>query len=359
MDVVASGLNQGSKKQFYTSGGVPISEGDLVKENDTISLVCSDLSQYPIFSNLIPLEDWVGKKIARIRKIAGSKLVFEPGSSFSGEGEVRVIYFADGTKSTFFINGSQVIGSFEGREAPDIDLLIKAGMLNKESKREREEEVILHKELRDQDKSLTKQRAELQESLVTAGRRDGHAIYKQIEHVEAELTKVKNSLNSYPWKWSGWVFDLRYLTSWIPDLVDLFEWRRNGSNYGRKTYRMLHPDGKQVVAVHKIFDASKSDRSKDVYSLEFSDGSFSAPLGLCSSLYLRLPLEELLAAGIITKQQLDEAEKKLGIVNIKEEIKKYDSDCLKELQEELKQFRLGEKRTRKILEEIAILQEKE
>ena len=122
---------------------------------------------------------------------------------------------------------------------------------------------------------------------------------------------------------------------------------------------MLHPDGKQVVAVHKIFDASKSDRSKDVYSLEFSDGSFSAPLGLCSSLYLRLPLEELLAAGIITKQQLDEAEKKLGIVNIKEEIKKYDSDCLKELQEELKQFRLGEKRTRKILEEIAILQEKE
>jgi len=357
MNVTPSGWSE-VMPPLWERGHVPVKEGDLIEENDKITLACRDLDLYPIFTDLIPLEGWVGKRIAKVGTITGTNVVFEPGHVLTGNGDAHVFHFEDGTISAFFLDGNQVVSVFEDDKAPDVDLLVEAGMMTEEAKRERDREYDFDRLLRESLQDLTERRKRLQSSLLNAGRRDGHEIYKQIEETEAEIAKVNNQLKNYDWQWVRWAFDLKYITRWKPDLVDLFDWRSAEQQFQRRVDMMLPPEGKLIVAVHKIFDATgTTHQSNDVYALEFDDGSFSVGLGLAAGQNLELPIDGLLSAGLITSQQHREASGRLHNVHSQIASKQADNNRLGQLRKELEQPGLGEKRTRRILQEIALLKE--
>lgn len=358
MLVVDSELEK-SHESLWTYGDRPISEGDLIVEDDKITLACSKPSEISGLDRLVPLDGWIGKKIADVKRVDGSRMIFSPGSRLFSDhdGDAYVIFFQDGIKGELVAEGNMMISTFDG--GLDVSPFIEAGMFSEADKEESLAEGKLYAELQEKAAELRARRTELQRSLVGESRRKEREIYDQIDQIEAELESTEAEIKNKDWRWARNRFSLEYLTNWMPDLVDLFGHKEQENRYGHRTDKMLAPYGRTIVAIHKVHDGEERSASArescDVYVLQFEDGSHSFPLGLCEGLSLQLPLNSLRDLGLIGSEELEGATQKIVVKEALIASKQADNARLRELEKELGTHGLGLRKTRKVLEEIAVL----
>ncbi|MEK7447768.1 MAG: hypothetical protein AAB632_03200 [Patescibacteria group bacterium] len=355
--VIKSGWTK-TEKSVGGSGGRSVYAGDLEISGDSAVLQCKELADISLFEDLVPLEDWTDKAIEDICPVVGANTHCTPGSSnFHDDKDINAIRFTDGTMSVFLFEGSMAVYTFEDRKAPDMDLLIKAGILGPEAKTEREEDKRIKEALRAQLSKVQSERKDAQQSLSSAGRKDGHGIYRIIESLEGELRSIDEQLNR-EWKWADYVFDCHTILNWVPGMVDIFNWRERNHYDWIKSAELAIPRGQKIVAIHKIFEGAKekSDKSQDVYSLEFESGAFSLPFGLLSGSWSEISLKSLDELGLIPEAETVRIQEAISKFHGDTENKKNDANRLEDLYKQLDEYGLGEKRTRKILAEITVLE---
>lgn len=358
MDLVINSGWSKTERSIGGSGGRGVNSGDLEVSGNSITLQCKEIEDISLFDDLVSLADWVGKEIESIRPIEGAGTHFAPGSSNFHDGkDIHTIDFTGGKTSVFLFEGDMAVDTFENREAPDMDLMIQAGIFVPEVKDEREREQKMKNALRERSSHLHNDRKAAQQALLKAGRRDGRSIYKGIEQTEKALEEVQEQLNQ-EWKWGDYVVNCQTIFNWVvPGMVDLFNWRDRELYSWMKTDRLISPEGQKIVAVHKIFESEGSDRdSQDVYALEFESGAFSLPFGLCHKTWLEIPLKSLDALGLIPEEEMRRVLGAIGKARNNIDIRKNDVKRLSDLREQLEEYGIGEKRTRKIVAEIAVLE---
>lgn len=121
-----------AKNVIGSYNGVQVHDGDLIAlgNEDPVKLLVNDPGSFPIFADLVPLEQWFGKRILVTRGIPGKFVFFSSGSYFNKE-NIYMIHFEDGQTSVFFVPGDCIVNHAEEHVAPDIDLMVKAGILTK------------------------------------------------------------------------------------------------------------------------------------------------------------------------------------------------------------------------------------
>ncbi|NTU66979.1 MAG: hypothetical protein HGB08_03585 [Candidatus Moranbacteria bacterium] len=346
MGIIISSGWAGEPSDLWTRNGAQIREGDLFDEGGVTYLACRNLRTYAMFAGLVPLIGWIDKRIERVEPIVGTNVVFSAGRVLSGNGDARIFRFEGGETGVLFLEGAQV-----ARE-PDFELLIKAGMLSQEDRALRDQERELKCSLRKELKILIERRKELQMQLAGAGLINGYRIYSMIKKVEADYLEVKSREEAES-IWEGWFFNFDYLTRWIPELADLFDWRLAKKQSSRRVDKMSDPVGKKIIAVHRIFETNGSAHALgDAYALKFEDGNFSVGFGLAESLCLNLSIDGLESAGFISKQQLMEAQALIREERARIEAREAGLRRIEGLCRELEGFDIGMLRTREILQDI-------
>ncbi|MDO8507956.1 MAG: hypothetical protein Q7S53_05340 [bacterium] len=359
--VIKSGWSKGSK-ELGKVNGLAVCNGDIVAlHGDRQILHCDDVHNVSIFNDLLPMDVWVGKKIEGIYPIEGSSMVMGPGSpTFHDDSNVLIMHFTDGSKSALFAEGSMLVGTSDKREDPDMDLLVKAGILSAEDKAERVEEIRAKSGLEKTISSSIKERGRMQSQLPGAGRKEGREIYKTIKLLESQITEARSKKDG-KWKWAGYSFDCEVLLNFVPGMVDILDWRSKNANGYRsylKTDQLLKPQDREIVAIHKIFEASENpkDRSQNVYSLEFPGRLFSLPFGICNGQWLEFSLHGLKTAGLVPAEEISRINDEIKKAAEEQDKEDDTGERLDDLYNELDEFDLGEKRTREIFAEIASLE---
>lgn len=351
MNVVPSGLIKDGQK-LWTINGIPIHEGDLVEQDNILYLAAQNLERYSIFNSLVPIREWGGKTISKVSLLTGLKTAGLP----NWQKDSLLIFFSDETISELLLEGCSVVSSCEESEVPNIDVLVRTGIISLETKLEFEKEQELKRSLDNKIDNLELERSELQKSLLSLEPKARKIAYKQIEAIEDQLRISVKQLASYPWRWVYQNRNLEYLTVWNPKLVDIFSWRSNQQDYRQDISKMLDPCGKKIRTIHNIFDATRSKHySRNVYIIEFEDGVFSTSLGIVSGNKMAIPLTKLFSIGLISNLQLAEANEKMRSYKYQTELKEAKREQLGQLKRELNTMGLGIKRTCNIIEEIKSL----
>lgn len=368
--VVPSGWAINPSKTGKSRGGAPIKNGDLIQEGNVLLLECVEPEKIRQFTkNFIPLEYFIGKTIAEVKCIKGSRYL-SGDYSFDLKEEPGHIYIAlsgFGGTSQFFTRG--VKGASVCEEEPDFDVLVKIGVFSKRDQEERKREIAFHNDLYHSLNSLTKERRGYQESLSQLGFLAQRDAYKYIESLEQKVKQVEEHLKG-SWKWVGRTLGYSNLEV-LENLAKPSEW----------------PE-KKVRAIHKALDSKKSKyRSLDVVFLEFEGGSLSKPISpvWIKDKWIEFSVEGLLEAGLISASDKKEAEEKFRQTSLeakeeterrkkenqlrmeevernfrekrmREEQRKRHEERLREIKSKLKDFGLGKRMTLSLLEEKSELE---
>jgi len=345
------------------SGFVDDEKADVEVSGDKFTLCVDPGKATSIFSQLVPLEAWVGKEVECVIPLEGSRISCGPGwPTFNDEHDVLLLLFKDGTKSALFSEGPLLTGSFEKRQVPDMTLLVRAGILSLKDDDDRNKETQLKRELHDRLKNLSTERRTKQKMLLGVGRKEHKNLYQQIIDIEKEITEKQAKVDG-KWKWADYVFNCETIFNFVPGMVDILAWKERNSGDARRSYLktdgLLPSEGRKIAAIHPIFEAIEGGDTANLYSLEFEGRLFSLPFGLSEGQNLELSMEGLLGADLIQNHDLQRIRNDVRRYRAERETAKVDAERVNILYNELDEFGISEKRTRQILEELAELEAKE
>jgi hypothetical protein len=113
--------------------------------NDPVKLLVSDPSSFPIFADLVPIEDWHGRTVASISCIPG-RFVFSTLGPANAEEKIFMFHFTGAEDSLFFMPGDWVVSTAEQATTPNIDLLVETEIITKAYGRQikRQKELAKH-----------------------------------------------------------------------------------------------------------------------------------------------------------------------------------------------------------------------
>lgn len=365
--VAESGWRIGPKEKSGCSfGNTPVENANIMVRGEELVLISLRSSKIRQFRGLIPLKDLIGKPIASLGIIRGSKACYA-GYSYEEKlsGEVFFLQMEEG-RSQFFINAQQAVSRGIDDE-PDFAVLAKIGIIPKEIKEEKEQEEEKLKNLYNECKDLREKKKVLLSSLEGTKWLEGRKIYNKIREKEKQIQEKTDQIESDTWKWAKKRINYNDLKQYI-DLVDMVDWA-----------------GKRLKAIKIALDPTNGPFSPYIFFLEFEDGTFGVPISPVpdeKDAWIEFPLHGLKEAGFISEEEVNEAvglftnaqaemvkrkkdeenERKIHqakresdnrLAQIKKQRKEELENILPELEHKLGEFNLGYLNTKKLLTEIA------
>lgn len=248
------------------------------------------------FERVLPFSKIVSRTIRSIKPLRSDRL---PNIYLSGlQPRLFVINTMDG-KFFFCSDASYTVHTSEGCCAPDFSLLLKAGMMDydmvnhivrKLDKR--------HEQLTANYRELGEIRREFKQKIAEYpdNRKLKKEYTKKMKSIQQELDLIKEKLYEYDKVWIDNNSNIRCLSNWIPNLIDIFKY----DSYETPIDHYLSNSDLTVKDVHKIYDSKGTNHgSQDVYALEFDNGCFSTGISIYMNESIDCNPKELYELGII------------------------------------------------------------
>ncbi|MBW3538449.1 hypothetical protein KY386_03065 [Candidatus Parcubacteria bacterium] len=320
---------------LYTRNGCKIRNGDAYKDSKGVYLVTDNALDLPVMHGLVPIREWIGRKIHKVTWISGSEGAFVPGFNRRDSSAIACfVTFRDGDKSEP-VGEAGVLSRHSSDDGNDWTTLARVGPSFADAVRRAESERAEAKQHQERVAALRAERKQLQQELLPADRGRARQLYREIEKKEREVERLGHH-GGYS------VLALDTLRGWIPELVDPFNEQGTAN-------------GKVIASIHQI-QACEGFRSASFYILQFRDGTFSVPVGSWQGFPLELPVEALATTGLVPGSAVLELQEKLAQERAARDRQRANDARLFGLRQQLDQFGLDADTTQQILREIAVLE---